>query len=482
MAPYYLPIFLLLSTTPLFIHASSKSDLPVGYRLTLAIPSEYTSGFIGRAYLMENDINKPTFRAALSVESVEAGKHSCSLEVFIGDVRVWNSGHYSRFLVSDECILEMTADGDLQLKGPGDRVGWRTGTSGQNVERMQMLRTGNMVLVDAENSIKWQSFNFPTDTMLWGQRLDVATRLTSFPRNSTYFYSFEIQHDRVALFLNSGQFKYSYWEFRPSKNRNITYVQLGWRGLELLDVHGKKIAQVLPFRRPGQEAPRFLALNNGTGNMGLYYYSPEEAGFSPDFRAVNDTCSLPTACRPYGICTFSNDCSCIRFTTGTGSHNEQGSQCGNELSEDPCEGLGRFEMVELDGVTSVLQGGSMGINMSKGECRRRCLEDCTCLAALYDFRNFSGASRCYSYGVMVGIRQIDRSRGLAFMVKVPKGAAQSGGRGRSNPKRWVLVLVGVVDGIIIVMVAGGVVYYYVIRKRRERGSNMASGNPPTEGI
>lgn len=83
---------------------------------------------------MESDRTKPSFRAALSVEAVEARKYSCSLEVFIGDVKVWNSGHYSKYLVSDECILELTADGDLQLKGPNDEVGWRTGTSGQNVE------------------------------------------------------------------------------------------------------------------------------------------------------------------------------------------------------------------------------------------------------------------------------------------------------------------------------------------------------------
>lgn len=341
------------------------------------------------------------------------------------------------------------------------------------MQRLQILRTGNLVLVDAQNNIKWQSFNFPTDVMLWGQRLDVATRLTSFPRNSTSFYSFEIQHNRVALFLNSGQFKYSYWEFAPSKNRNITFVQLGWRGLELLDDHHKKIAQVLPPQRPKQEAPRFLALNNDTGNMGLYYYSPEDARFSADFQALNSTCDLPSACRPYGICTFSNDCSCIRL--GTRSHNGQGSQCGNGLLDDPCDRGGQLEMVELDGISNVLQGVPKRVNISKEECRRQCLDDCTCLATLYDPRNITGASQCYSYGIMVGIRQVDRSQGLAYMVKVPKGTRS--GHGKSNPKRWVLITVGVVDGIIILLILGGMVYYLIL-KRRERNSNM--GNPPTD--
>ena len=76
---------------------------------------------------------EPNFRVALSAEAIK-GKYSCSLEVFLGDVKVWNSGHYSQFYTSDVCVLKLTEDGDLQLKGPKERVGWRTGTSGQGVE------------------------------------------------------------------------------------------------------------------------------------------------------------------------------------------------------------------------------------------------------------------------------------------------------------------------------------------------------------
>lgn len=90
-------------------------------------------GFIGRAFLMETNLTEPNFKVALSVEAI-GGKYSCSLEVFLGQVKVWNSGHYSRFYMADKCVLELTQDGDLRLKGPKDRVGWRTGTSGQGVE------------------------------------------------------------------------------------------------------------------------------------------------------------------------------------------------------------------------------------------------------------------------------------------------------------------------------------------------------------
>ncbi|GAV91674.1 B_lectin domain-containing protein [Cephalotus follicularis] len=186
----------------LFTQGYCNSEIHAGYRVTVAVPIEYNPGFIGRAFLMEGSQIEPNFKAALSVEAIN-GKYSCSLEVFLGDVKVWNSGHYWKFYTSKKCVIELTGDGDLQLKGLKERVGWRTGTSAQGVEKLQILRTGNMVLTDALDSIKWQSFNFPTDVILWGQRLDVATRLTSFPSNLSSFYSFEIQPDKIALYVNS---------------------------------------------------------------------------------------------------------------------------------------------------------------------------------------------------------------------------------------------------------------------------------------
>ncbi|GMN40507.1 hypothetical protein TIFTF001_009727 [Ficus carica] len=403
---------------------------------------------------METDQMEPSFRVALSVDAIE-GKYSCSLEVFLGDVRVWNSGHYSRFYVSEKCALELTEDGDLRLKGPRGRVGWRTGTSGQGVERLQIQWTGNLVLVDALNRIKWQSFNFPTDVILYGQRLNVATRLTSFPANSTSFYSFQIENDKIALYLNSGTSHYSYWEFKPSKNRNITFIQLGPKGLVLFNDKNKKIAQI-----PSQVLPplRFLALGNRTGNLGLYFYSPSKAQFEASFQALNTTCDLPLACKPYGICTFSNACSCIR-------QDGVGSNCDGGFPRGFCGGKGGngVEMLELRDVSSVLKDAPRRVNVSKEECGKLCLNDCQCASASFSSAGWD-SQVCILYRFVGGLKQVNRGSGMIYMVKVPKG--NRGVHGKSNVKKWVLILVGVVDGFIILLVLGGLGYYLVQKRRK----------------
>ncbi|KAK6129480.1 hypothetical protein DH2020_036793 [Rehmannia glutinosa] len=379
-------VFTILLTNLLFHQTLSESpEIQTGYEVTLAIPSEYTKGFLGRAFLIETEQTTPYFRAAISVESANNGKYySCSLDVFLGDVRVWSSGHLSKFYTSEKCVVELTEYGDLRLKGQGERVGWRSGTSGQGVKRLILLRTGNLVLVDDFNSIKWQSFNFPTDIMLWGQRLSSQTRLTSFPKvNSTLFYSMEIQNNKIALYLNFGKWKYSYWEYQPHGHQNITFVQLTSNGLDLFNGRHKfdQIKSIGPGPGPGSGPVRFLALDNSTGNLRLYQYSEEKEKFEASYQAINFTCDLPLACdQPYGICTSSGSCSCIRGL---------GPDCNKENFEGLC-GKSEGEMVELQGVVSVLKSVVFRGNVGKKECVRLCLDDCNCLAVEYVENNEDG--------------------------------------------------------------------------------------------
>lgn len=127
----------------------------------------------------------------------------------------------------------------------------------------------------------------------------------------------------------------------------------------------------------------------------------------------------------------------------------------------------KAEMLELKGVGSVLRGAPKIVNViSKEACASLCLEDCNCTSALYSTaKGGMEVEECFLYGMVIGVKQVERGSGLSYMVKVRKGA--HGGHGKSNLKRWVLVLVGVVDGLIILLVFGGL-GYYLIKKRRKQ--------------
>ncbi|KAL1545423.1 G-type lectin S-receptor-like serine/threonine-protein kinase [Salvia divinorum] len=452
-------LFALLITMNLVINRSlSESEINTGYQVTLAVPTDYTKGFVGRAFLIKTDQNPPYFSAAISVEAVEGGERfSCSLDVFLGELRVWSSAHFSRFYVHEKCVLEFNDLGDLRLKGKNGRVGWKSGTSRQGVKRLSLLRSGNLVLVDEMRLIKWQSFNFPTDIMVWGQRLSSKTRLTSFPPNSTLFYSMEIKDDKIELFLNNGKSRYSYWEYKPIGGRNITFVELSSYGLEIFN--GKHKYDQIRSAATSLDPLRFLSLDNNTGNLKMYHYSEETGKFEASYQALNFTCDLPLACKSYGICLMSGSCSCIRLV-------------GDVCNEAGACGAGHSEMIELKDVVSVLTSDSYKDRVGKQECSRFCNEDCACAAAQYvedadDHENEVGSSgRCFLYGIARGIRTIEReNERVAYIVKVGRGANDSHGKS-FGLKKWVIIVVVVVDVFIIFIILGGVGYYFFWKRKR----------------
>ncbi|KAL8152964.1 hypothetical protein V2J09_010724 [Rumex salicifolius] len=454
----------------------SKSDISIGYQMSLTVPGEYSQGFIGKAFLMESDKNKsfppPKYRTALSVEATDY-RYACSLDLFLGAVKVWSSGHRSKFYASDMCVLELTQHGDLRLKDSNDLIGWRTGTNDQGVQRLRLLETGNMVLVDSGESIKWQTFNFPTDVLLVGQRLSVATHLTSYPAisSSSWFYSLEIQHDKLGLYLNSGinsntnrdnnSDKYSYWEFQPSKGRNITFVELTSHALLLFDDALTTFAQI-PALTTVAGGLRFMALDNSTGNLGLYYYNPVQDEFKPSFEALNAACDLPLACSAsnYTVCTRSGSCSCINHQRLQIKEANLNSDCdggGDDfLSALDC-GDGREEMVELEGVLTVLVSSMRTDDISKDECSELCLMGCKCKAALYGRQ---GRRECELYNVVSGVKETSGGE-EAFMLKLRKR-----GNTKAGLRKWVLVVIVASDGILLLAMAAGLAYFFLWKRRR----------------
>nr|XP_043637531.1 PAN domain-containing protein At5g03700 isoform X2 [Erigeron canadensis] len=315
-------------------------------------------------------------------------------------------------------------------------------------KRLQLSNTGNLVLLDEFNRIKWQSFHFPTNVMLWGQTLDVGTKLTSFPTNSSSFYSFEIHLEKLALYLNSGKYKYSYWEFKPKESQNISFIRLASDGLQLLNDDSHKIAQI-PSKR--LQLLRVIAIDNTTGQLGFYYFDRTTKKFEASFQTLRSKCNEPNFCKVSEICTFHEKCSVLEINKGF-----LGNFCGISSGVD---------MKEIRGMMSVLRDDDKKIiNATKETCAASCTEDCTCVGAL--FTNGNRNRECYLYGEIRGVKEVNFSEEISFFVKVLKS-----GKTGNGLKKWQLILIVVGDGIVLFVCLGGIGFYMLWRKKKEANNN-----------
>lgn len=459
----------------LFIRGFCATDFSFGHRVQISVPSLYDPNFWVRESIMKTDDNVPNFQATLSIEAIEYGKYICSLDVFLGSFRVWNSGHFSQFSPRESCALELMEDGILRLRDSRGNIGWQTRTSGEGVKKLQLLHNGNLVLVDMNNNIKWQSFDLPADTILLHQRLYVPSYLTS-ATCSTTFNSFEIQNNKLAMYLHTGRLNYSYWEFRPNNSQDIAFVQMDTTGLNLFNSREEKIAQIKSKRK---REIRFATLGK-TGNLGFFYYSRFERAFEASFHVLRSKCDLPLSCGPYGMCSSSNTCECPQLSEQTEDIQSEKkvqiqqemvkdiieSKCDEAFSNGFCGRNDKVKMIELKGVITVLRSTTKQINITKEECISLCVDDCSCTAVSFSINvNITRIQQeCFHYEFVGGMKEDRRRSEVSFLVKVQEAAAESH-ESRPIIRKWILVLVSAIDGVSLLLIVGGVVYYFVIQRR-----------------
>ena len=71
----------------------------------------------------------------------------------------------------------------MVLRDYGGQIVWTANNvSSSNAEQAQLLDTGNLIVKGKGDTILWQSFTSPTDTLLPGQSIDATIQLVSTNR------------------------------------------------------------------------------------------------------------------------------------------------------------------------------------------------------------------------------------------------------------------------------------------------------------
>ena len=103
--------------------------------------------------------------------------------------------------------LSLLKTGNLVLTDAGQLHVWSTNTFSSFPVELLLNDTGNLILREKQGTILWQSFNFPTNTLLPGQLLTRHTALISSrseTNHSSGFYKLHFDNDNVLRLLYDG--------------------------------------------------------------------------------------------------------------------------------------------------------------------------------------------------------------------------------------------------------------------------------------
>ncbi|XP_028780956.1 putative receptor protein kinase ZmPK1 [Neltuma alba] len=417
---------------------------------------------------------------------------------------VWTANR-DRSINGKRSSLSIHRTGNLVLSDAGQYEVWSTATTSSLPTQLILNNNGNLVLYEHQlrgSKILWQSFDFPTDTLLPGQQLTRYTKLVSARSETNYssgFYKLVFDDENVLTLLYDGpdvSSKYwpSPWLKSWEADRNI-YDSSRIAVLDSLGGFSSTDKYNFTTSDYGVLIQRRLKLDPD-GNIRVY--SLQNNLWEVTWQAISDACIVHGLCGADSTCVYDpregRKCSCLPgYRVKNHSDWSYGCEPTFKLSCNKKETtFFKLQDVELYGYDFFYKE-----NISYSDCENECIEDCECRAFQYSF-NHDGLFQCYAKRVLLNGRRSPDFRGTTYL-RLPKTKrnnvsffadeefAQDNGHicsvklDRAYAKRhvssflkfflWFSVAIGLVEVLFISMT-----WFYLIRTKQKSDGNQQGYN------
>ncbi|KAI3689051.1 hypothetical protein L2E82_46999 [Cichorium intybus] len=287
------------------------------------------------------------------------------------------NGKYSR--------LSLFKDGNLVLIDADQYINWSTHTkSSSSSVQLQLNSTGNLVLYEGEH-VLWQSFDYPTDTLLPNQPFTKNTQLVSSRSSTNYssgFYKLFFDLDSILCLRYEGPETTSvYWPYgSPTSADGRNQYQNSQTAT--LDSDGQfKSSDGFGFLSADFGiGPQRMTRMDTDGNLRVYSLIEDQRikKWQVQWQAISHSCKIHGICGPNSLCSYSKDsgrrCTCLH---GYKMVNFEDWSYGCAPEFEGCrpddEGFIELPQVQFYGYDS-----GNHANYTLASCKKDCLNDCTC--------------------------------------------------------------------------------------------------------
>ncbi|KAM7274388.1 hypothetical protein ACFE04_029052 [Oxalis oulophora] len=416
---------------------------------------------------------------------------------------VWSANRNSP--VTKNAILELDDTGNLVLSD-GNSTVWSTNTSAVGVESAVLSESGNLILYTSTNRIAWQSFAYPSDTLLPNQPLTGSLELTSskLPSHGGY-YTLKMLQQRTSLSLaltynlpddNNSNANYSYWNGPDISNVTGGVVAVLDEAGSFGIVYGESSnGAVYVYKNDNDVDGLSSAANRSSnvrlavlrrlvlesnGNIRLYRWDNDVNGsrqWVPEWAAVSNPCDIAGICGN-GICGLDKSktnatCKCLPGT----SKEENESQCYENSSSvgncDSKENQNQFKTAMIQQTNYYFSEFSVIANYSDiatvNKCSDACLTDCGCIASVYGLseeKPYCWVLRSLDFGGF-------QDPGSTLFVKIRANESSATGKpdskdsdGDSGKVRAKVVVVPIVVSMTVLVGLLCLLLYYNVHKKR----------------
>ncbi|XVF34136.1 hypothetical protein REPUB_Repub18cG0032300 [Reevesia pubescens] len=375
----------------------------------------------------------------------------------------------NRPLTGESGLLTISGDGNLVLLDGGNRTMWSSIVSRKaEAPVAQLLDSGNFVLKEnlslKADTYLWQSFDYPSDTILPGMKLgkNLKTGLewylsswknVSDPSSGNFTYRLEI-HGLPYLVVSSGLSK----RFRTGPWNGLyfggvpTVPNLVFEPI-LVHNHDEIYYMYESFNNP---IITRLSLNP-SGSVQRFVWNERSSEWTVIFTAPPNECNNYGQCGVNSVCSISNSstatCECLMGFIPElleGQHMESHSW-PNRCVRQGLSNCNNGEFLKLDGIKLPdLIDFSLNESMNLEECEVSCSKNCSCKG--YASVNLSRPdSGCLMwFGDLIDVSKMSGERKESdFYIRVPSSEQGSAINLNGKRRKLIIMVIATVPGVII---------------------------------
>ncbi|PIN25052.1 Serine/threonine protein kinase [Handroanthus impetiginosus] len=388
---------------------------------------------------------------------------------------IWSANR--NFPISESSQLRLTTGGLTLYNDTGYPL-WSTPQRLPSVASLQLLESGNLVLLDAMNNTVWESFDFPTDVLVVGQKLGIGKSLVSSVSDedlSEGSYRLVVGNYDAMLQWNG----MNYWRLSMYKtafrdtNFPVEHMVMNFTGVYLMGQNGEEVVIKVILNDSKDISSSFQIVKlDQSGVFSIVSINPLDGSKKEEFRGPSDSCRIPFICRRLGVCTNRGSCQCA-----PAFHVDPKMSNGDCVPTDgylalpgPCNGSSSDKTSikylnlrsDLDYFSNdFMDSVSHGVNLSV--CQNLCSSNCSCLGIFYS----QGSGSCYMIRNYLGSILIKSSStdrlGYIKTIEVRNPNANLGNKKSNFPVSAVVLLPS--SGIIVIALIVTLIW---LRGRRRR--------------
>nr|POF11793.1 g-type lectin s-receptor-like serine/threonine-protein kinase [Quercus suber] len=350
-------------------------------------------------------------------------------------------------------VLTIFKDGNIVILDGQKKILWSSEVTNSVVNsKAQLLDSGNLVLQDTTGTIIWESFQFPTNTMLPNMKISSNVRTgkkvqhtswksPSDPSIGSFLSGVQPQHPPQAFVWKDGS---PFWRSGPWGGRTFSGMQEMYHVFQngfsfVEDQYG---TFVLSFFYVNMSLSHIVLTTQG--DMELRYWDNEKEDWKVLWKAMKSECHFYGKCGEFGSCYSQNSpiCSCLwgfkpndakewnRGNWTSGCVRRTPLQCGRVNSTGSEAGkMDEFLKLKMMKVPDFAEWSAA----LEDDCRQQCLQNCSCIAYAYDIgigcmswtRNLIDTIQSSSSGVDLYIRlaylELDTEGDLKKIVTITVG-------------------------------------------------------------